>query len=176
MTGLSLISNLSNYLWSSNISQIISGHQILFLSLQIISSHQISQQIISGHQISQQVISCHQILFLSLHIISGRQISHKKRVECACHKLSVVVSQISAGWKIYLSGSCQLNFNGFLLTEKNMGSGKIYFRSLWARYFRSLRYFVQWRSCKSSRSPPNPLCRPLWCSGGRPKLFLPMFS
>ena len=46
------------------------------------------------------------------------EISERDKKNLVCLKLPWVVSQISTGWKIYLSGFCQLNFNGFLFVQK----------------------------------------------------------
>ena len=96
------------------------------------------------------------------------EISERDKKNLVCLKLSWVVSQISTGWKIYLSGFCQLNFNGFLFVQKygTIGQNIIFVLQIYQLNRKHLvegeRYFTSVFSNKRSQFVIDLLCILFW--------------
>ena len=96
------------------------------------------------------------------------EISERDKKNLVCLKLPWVVSQISTGWKIYLSGFCQLNFNGFLFVQKygTIGQNIIFVLQIYQLNRKHLvegeRYFTSVFSNKRSQFVIDLLCILFW--------------
>ena len=96
------------------------------------------------------------------------EISERDKKNLVCLKLPWVVSQISTGWKIYLSGFCQLNFNGFLFVQKygTIGQNIIFVLQIFQLNRKHLvegkRYFTSVFSNKRSQFVIDLLCILFW--------------